>query len=61
MTDTLAAFRTLLTDRLGWRLDNDRGELARVLAARGGSGPAARAYVQELARALTGVRETETA
>ena len=60
MTDTLAAFRTLLTDRLGWRLDNDRGELARVLAARGGSGPAARAYVQELAASPPDSPELQT-
>jgi chemotaxis protein methyltransferase CheR len=60
MTDTLAQFRTLLTDRLGWRLDNDRGELARLLTARGGSGDTARAYVEALATSPPDSPELQT-
>jgi chemotaxis protein methyltransferase CheR len=51
MMDAIDEFRALLTARFGWRLDDDRGQVAQWLSARSGRGRSAEAYVAALRQA----------
>jgi chemotaxis protein methyltransferase CheR len=49
--DAVQQFKDLLTQRFGWHLESDRGQLAQVLAARADRYESAEAYLASLAQA----------
>jgi chemotaxis protein methyltransferase CheR len=54
------AFRTLLSTRFGWRLEDDRGQVAQVLASRLGGRQSATEYLDALAHASPSSAEVRT-